>query len=275
MPVLNKLRAACRSVRLPFAILLGLILLYTGVLMPLNQYIISDIVLWYDTVWGDVVDVLAQLTETLIIACIFGFIIYALWKKERKMLIPTCVISALLLIFKYVFGVFTVGWAGGIFYFPDDLWTLLLSFGIELIMIVFTFVAARLLINRVTRRNEIIEKASQTLGKEPKPVGEFYPFRRVLLLRNPLQVSALLGMIAVLLLRTLSYVMQEIAYTMEGAVFTDADLPVVIFYWFLTILIPCCIGYFAVIGCILLMERLRVRKEMPPKSEAPDVKEEI
>ena len=190
------------------------------------------------------------------------------------MLIPLCVFSALVLIFKYVFGVFTEGWSGVSFYFPEDLWVLLSSLLIELAMIALTVGVALVPINRLKRRNAVIAKASRTLGKEAVLEGEFYPFRRILSFRNPLQVSAFIGCVIVLVMRTVAQIMDIVSDTVNsGVIYTSSDLLIELFYWAILILIPCLIGYFVVIGFIRFSERCRLKVEAP-SDNAANVKNE-
>ena len=270
---MSKMKTVYKAARFPVIVILALVLLYTAVLLPIYHYFYFDTVM-QETVWFDVIDVLAQWAEPMIIFCIFGFLIHAAWQKERKALIPLCAISAFSLVFKYVFGVFTDGWSGVSFYFPEDLWVLISSLLIELGMIALTVGVALVLINRLKRRNAVIAKASRTLGKEVAPEGEFYPFRRVLNFRNPLQLSAFLGAVIVLIMRTVAQIMDIISDTVNsGVIYTSTDLLIELFYWALLILIPCLIGYFVVIGFIRFSERCRLKVEAP-SDNAPDVKAE-
>ena len=243
-----------KALRLPAIFLFGLMVLYSCVIMPLYQYISFDAVL-SNSVLLDLIDFLANLLEPLLIATVFGFLIHGVYEYGLGHCRPLLILTGVALLLKYILGVFTVGWMGGSFYFPDDLWSLLVSLLIECAEIALVAFLAHKLISPAKEENRILKNASETLGKEYQPKTVFFPIKRPLSRKNPLLRTAFWGMIAVLGLLTLTYAIDEILFSVSGAFFTFADLPIVLLYWFLMVLVPSITGYFVALGCILLAHK--------------------
>jgi hypothetical protein len=70
-----------------------------------------------------------------------------------------------------------------------------------------------------------------------------------------LQRTVFWGIVAVLGMRTLSYLIDEIAYTVRFVGFAAKDLPVTLVYWLILIVIPCLLAYLLALGCIKLSEK--------------------
>ncbi|MBE6703165.1 MAG: hypothetical protein E7585_07130 [Ruminococcaceae bacterium] len=248
-----------KALRLPAIFIFGLVTLYSCAIMPLNQYILSDVVLWYNTIWGDVMDFFAHMLETLIIAAIFGFLIHSVYAYGIKKCRPLLILVGSALLFKYIAGVFAVGFVGGIFYFPEDLISILISLLIECVEIAFVAFLSHKLISGLRQANRTRKNAAKTLDKVYTPTGEFFPIRRPFSRSNPLLRSAFWGMIAVLGFRTLTYIINEIAYTLSGALLRLHDIPILLLYWILLIFCTACAGYFLALGCILLAEKEAIK----------------
>ena len=82
-----------KSLRLPALLIFGIYTLYSCVLMPLENYIFADILL-FQTIWGDVIDVLAHWFEIAGIAAILGTVIYARYRYPLRELPPMKVYDA-------------------------------------------------------------------------------------------------------------------------------------------------------------------------------------
>lgn len=232
--------------RLPAILIFSIYTLYSCVLMPLENYIFSDILL-FQTIWGDVIDVLAHWFEIAGIAAILGAVIYARYRYPLSELRPILILCSGALLYKYVAAVVAVGLSGGMFYFPEDVYSILVSLLIEVALVAFSLILCHRLLTAARNKENALSKASATLGKEHTPTDAFVPFKRPISRHNPLLRSAFWGMIAVLVLLSFSYVMEEIAFTAAIATFSVSDLPVLLVYWLLLFAIPCVGGYFLAI----------------------------
>lgn len=255
-----------KSLRLPALLIFGIYTLYSCVLMPLENYIFADILL-FQTVWGDIIDVLCHLFEVLGIAAILGAVIYARYCYPLHKIRPILILCGGALLYKYAASVIAVGISGGMFYFPEDLYSILLSLLIEMALIAFTLLLCHRLLTDANNREMELSKASATVGKEFTPTGDLVSFGRPFSRTNPLLRSAFWGMIAVLILRTVSYIIEEIAFTAAGATFTASDIPVLLIYWLLLFAIPCVGGYFLALYYMPLARCMEKRGEA---TNAPD-----
>jgi DNA polymerase-3 subunit gamma/tau len=127
-------------------------------------------------------------------------------------------------------------------------------------------------------RAEVLEvvtrKASAQLGQEYTPTGELVPFARPISRTHPLLRSAFWGMVAVLIALSLSYVIEEIAFTAAGATFSASDIPILLIYWLLLFAIPCVGGYFLAVYFMPFAKWLEERNEKKvPIAEDPNESE--
>ena len=230
--------------RLPAILIFGIYTLYSCVLMPLENYIFSDIIL-FQTLWGDVIDVLAHLFEVLGLAAILGAVIFARYRFPLRKLRPLLILCGGALLYKYVASVFAVGLlVNGIFRFPDDLYGILVSLLIEVAIVAFTLLLCHRLLEGTRKAENALSKAAAKLGKEHTPADDPLSFKRPFGLSNPLLCSAFWGMLAMLIIRSLSFIIEEIAFTAAGATFSAADIPVLLIYWLILFAAPCVSGYF-------------------------------
>lgn len=239
------------ALKLPAIFICGLAILYSCITMPLYQLVLTNAVL-STTILVDLLDFFSWCLETLVIATAFGFLIHAIYRYGLKGAQGLCCLIGGALLFKYVSGVFTVGWAGGSFYFPDDLWTLLISFFIEITVLVLVAFLAHKYTSARKQDNLTLEKASRQLGVEYTPKETFFPLRPILRLSNPLLCAAFWGTIAVFFFRALSFV---IFFLASAPFFTWADVPSFIIYLLILVVIPSVAGYFLTLGCIQLAEK--------------------
>ena len=246
--------------RLPAILIFGIYTLYSGVLMPLSNYIFSDALL-LKTVLGDLIDILSHWFEILGIAAILGTVIYARYRYPLHQLHPVLILCGGALLYKYVVAVVAVGLMGGMFYFPEDLYAILISLLIESAQIAFTLLLSHRLLTAFRDREAALSKASVTLGQEYTPADEPISFKRPLSRQNPLLRSAFWGMIVVLILNSFSFVMDEIAFTAAGVTFTASDIPVLLIYWLLLFVIPCVGGYLLAIYFPPFVKRMEARQE--------------
>lgn len=240
-----------KELRFPALFLFSFYALY-GIMKYFEQIVYFDFVLLYDTIWADVLDVLAHLLEVCGIAALIGFLLYAILQYGAKNIRSLYLLAGGALLFKYVTSTLAVGLAGGMLYFPEDLFSLLLSFLIESVEITFATILGHTLIRRSQEKNAALDRAATVLGRPAENKTEFLPFRRIISFQNPLQKTTFWSVLVVCGFRTMAYIIDEIAYTAAGALFSAADIPVTLLYWLILVAIPTVAGYFLALGCILL-----------------------
>ncbi|MBQ8356255.1 MAG: hypothetical protein IJX39_00440 [Clostridia bacterium] len=253
------------DLRLPALVIFGIYAVYSCALIPLYQYLSADLVL-SDTLWWDIVDFFLNLFEVLGVAASFGFLIHSIYHYGAKKCRGLYILIGGALIFKYVASIIAISIVGGSLDLTADFSSYVVSLLMEVTELTLVILLAHKWISAHIAQNRALKNAAETLGQEFIPRGETLPFRKLFSRTNPLQRPAFWGMIAVTVLRLISFVIGEIAYTLVGYGFSAADIPVILLYWLLLIFIPSFLGYLLALGCILLAEK----KKAPGPDAAPE-----
>lgn len=245
-----------QNLRRPALCTFGIYLIYAAVLAPLYRYIATDYVLC-DTVFFDIVDALYQIFEILGITAIIGFLCHGVYRFTYQKCLPLYLLSGGALLFKYVVSVVAISIVDGTLDLTADFTAYLISLSIELLSLVFAvFLTHKLTFDRV-RLDRERARAAETLGKEYRVTTEFLPFQRLFSRTNHLQRAAFWSILLFALLRVVAYIIDEIAFSVMGAFFTPADIPITLLYWALLIFLPAFLGYLLALGCMLWQERTK------------------
>lgn len=243
-----------KALRLPALVLFGIYAVYSIALVPLYQILSADLVL-SDTLLWDAVDLALSLFEVLGIGAAIGFLVQGVYRYTFKGCLKLYYLIAGALLFKYVTSIVSVSIVMGTLDLTADFLSMLVSLLIEAGELALVVFLSHKLVTALCVQNEIRAAGAKVLGAEFIPEGEFYPFRTVFSRQNRLQRTVFWGIVAVLGMRTLSYLIDEIAYTVRFVGFTAKDLPITLVYWLILIVIPCLLAYLLALGCIKLSEK--------------------
>ena len=245
-----------KALRLPAFILFGIYAVYSIALVPLYQIVSADLALSETLLW-DALDLTLNLFETLGIGAAIGFLVQGVYRYTAKDCVNLYYLIGGALLFKYVASIASVSIVMGSLDLTYDFFSYFLSLLIEVAELAFVVYLGHKLITTLCVKNELRASGAKVLGEAFTPEGEFYPFHSLFSRANRLQRTAFWGIIAVLGLRTLSYVIDEIAYTIRFVGFSVADIPITLIYWLILIAIPCFLAYLLSLGCIMLLEKKR------------------
>ncbi|MBE6605013.1 MAG: hypothetical protein E7639_04850 [Ruminococcaceae bacterium] len=220
-----------------------LMVIYAFLLVPAYEIIAFDITL-ASTLLFDGVDMLMGWVEIIVLALALALLITAVYRAGSAVRCRALYIllgGALLL--KYIGSIIALSVVHGALDATLNYGSYVLSLLLELLPLAL----AVLLTHRYTVRTNadaaIRKKALERLSAAPEAQVDLLPFKNPFHRPNPLQKIALLALGLICAIRLLAYIMNEIAYVILGFSFKASDLPVTLLYAFLTVLLPCFIGY--------------------------------
>ena len=228
-----------QKLRLPVLILFAGVASYACVLVPLLQYLINDIVL-RSTLLLDAMDLLSRHLEIVSSILLLEFVIFAIWRYSlggAKRLLAVC---ASVIAFKYLAAVVSYSVAFGSLDLTGGLTSYLFSFLLELAIAAAVVFLCVQLISPQKDAHEARRAAAETLGREFSEKDPCYPFQNLFSYRNPVLLTTLISVLTVFALQTLAFVISYVS----GAPMQASDIPVMLVYEVILILIPCAYSYF-------------------------------
>ena len=240
------------ALRLPTIVLFSLFALYSCVLIPLYQFLITDVV-WMNSIWLDIVDLLCQHVETLGSVALLTFALFGIYRYRVSGAKQILLIAFGALCFKYVAAIIAVSIEYGSIDLTGGLTGFIVAFFIELSILALIVLLAHRFVTAYQDEQKAKKAASATLERpfEEKPL---YPFERLFSLKNLIQSILLIGILTVVLWRLAAAIISEFAY---GVLLQPGDVPVILFYWFILIILPAFYSYFLA----LLFFKLCVKQE--------------
>jgi hypothetical protein len=247
----------------PFLILLlALLALYSCVLVPAYQIIASDLVLM-DTLWFDAVDLLLQWAEIAGSGALFAFAVFGAVRGGRQELKRMLLILGGALLFKYVAAILAISIVYGTIDFTYNYGGYIAAFLIEAGLLGALLYFSCRLSEQHQAKNRATKNAAATLGIAAQQEPPLLPFTAFFERKNPLQRIVMLAMGVYTALRLATFIISDIAFSVAGVLFTAADIPVMLLYWLILILIPCFLTYLMI--CLLLRW---AEKRAAPSNEA-------
>ena len=239
-----------KSIFKPFLILMLVVhALYSCVLIPLYQIIACDLVLM-DTLWFDAVDLLLQWVEIAGSAVLFAFAAFSAVQWKKAYLKQTVLCLGGVLLFKYVAAIIAISVVYGTLDFTYNYSGYVAAFLIEAgLCALLTVLCYRLVLVR-DARIRATQNAATTLGITVEQESPLLPFNSFFDKKNPLLRIVMLAMGVYTALRLLSFILSDIAFSIAGVLFTVEDIPPMLLYWLILILIPCFLAYLLI--CLLL-----------------------
>ena len=228
-----------QKLRLPILILFAGVASYACVLVPLLQYLINDIVL-RSTLLLDAMDLLSRHLEIVSSILLLEFLIFAIWRYSlsgAKRLLAVCVG---VIAFKYLAAVLSYSVAFGSLDLTGGLTSYLFSFLLELALAALVVFLSVQLITPKQKAHAERRAAAATLEQEFQENDPCYPFQKLFSHRNPVLLTTLISVLTVFALQTLAFVISFVS----GAPMQASDVPVMLVYEVILILLPCAYSYF-------------------------------
>ncbi len=229
---------------LRISVLLAFLLaaLTSAVLLPAYRLVGTDFVL-RATLLYDLVDLLWQWSETFLLGLLVTLTVLGVHQAGITGARPLYVICGGALLFKYFAAIIAYAIIEGSLDLSVNYGTTAFALMLELLMLA----AVAYLTHRMTSaRNEQArtkKKAAKRLNTQIEAEKPLLPLASLFGKGNPLQNALYLGIGTVALLRFLSFIASEIAFSMQGVPFTWADLPITLLYLLLTVLLPAFLAY--------------------------------
>lgn len=220
-----------------------LMAIYAFLLVPAYEIIAFDVTL-SSTLLFDAADMLMSWVEIIALSLIVSLLIVAVYRTgTAKACRALYVLVGGAFLLKYIGAVIALSIVHGAL----DSTLNYVSYLVSLLLELLPLALAAFLTHRYTAAAQADanarRKALQRLGSAPEASVDLLPFHRIFDRQNPLQRFTLLSIGVITAFRLLAYIMSEIAYIMLGFSFTVGDLPVTLLYAFLTVLLPCFLGY--------------------------------
>lgn len=225
--------------RLGALVLFGIFALYGCVFAPLYQYLISDIVL-QATLWLDLVDLLFQYTEFFGTAALFAFLVHAVYKNGVKGSSRMLILCGGAIAFKYLATVISISIINGSVNLVGGLTEYVFAFLLESALTFVAVYLAHRLVTPHTQRYAECRHASIVLGKPLQEHDGCFPFRRLFDRTNPVQRTLFISLVIVTAWRLAAFVISDFAY---GLAITLADVPIMVLYWVILVLVPGFLSY--------------------------------
>ena len=238
-----------KALRLPTILIFSMLALYSCVMVPLRQFLATDIV-WNESVWFALVDLLWMHLEIVISVALLTFVVYGVYRYRLSGIKDVVKISAAALLFKYVAAIIAFSIEFGSIDLTGELTSFLVGFLIDLALIALALFLTHRFVTPHQLDYEAKLAAAQTLGRtfEEKPI---YPFQKIFSLKNPLQRLLFLCAANVGLWRLLA----DIPETFRYGFFDATDILVAFISWFILFIIPACYSYFLSLAFFKLCNR--------------------
>jgi hypothetical protein len=192
------------------------------------------------SIWLDIVDLLCQHIETVSTVSLLTFAIFGIYRYRLSGAKSVLLIIGCALLFKYVAAMAAVSLLFGSIDLTGGLTGYLVALLIEVALIaLIVFLCVRL----ISPRQAAYEEKKAAAKQLDRPFGEepLYPAKTLFSVKNPIQRVLFIGILIVLLWRLAAALISEFAY---GVLLQPGDVPVILTYWFLLILLPAFYSYF-------------------------------
>ena len=199
-------------------------------------------------------------TEILGGAVMMAFLLVGVYRAGSAVAAkPLLYLAGGALLFKYVATIIAISVVYGSFDATMDFGSYILSLLLEAApCVLLVFLAHRLVVADRAHRRELANAAA-ALGQEQALPPQLLPFSRVFGKDAPLQRVLYICIGVLCGLRALSFILSEIAFSLIGYGFTAADIPVILLYFSLLVLLPCVLGYLL---AYLVIRRLSAKNEV-------------
>ncbi len=228
-----------KDLRLPAILMLGIYAVYGLVLTPLFQFLLTDIVL-QGTLWLDLVDLLIHHAEIYASAVLFAFLVRSIYRYGIAASKPVFLLAGIALALKYLFAIIGFSVIFGSIDLTGSLTGYLFSFLLETTLAALTVLLSYRMILPQTEAYQARKNASLVLQRPFSENDPCLPLDGLFSRRNPLQRVLFWSVLSVLIWRLAAYIISDLAYGLD---FVAGDIPVMLLYWLILIILPCFFGY--------------------------------
>ena len=227
-----------KALRLPLILVFAVIALYSCVLVPLLQYVGSDIVL-SSTLWLDFLDLLSHHAEIVGGILVLEFLIFVLYRYTLTRAKALLFVIAGAILFKYAAAIIAYSVVFGSLDLTGSLSGYAVALALEFLIAALVLLLS---VRSITPAQAQFEAraAAKALGRDFEEKDPCYPFERPLSWKNPVLRTTLLATLAVFVAQSAAFVISFVT----GAPMQGADVPVLLVYELLLILLPCAYSYF-------------------------------
>ena len=244
------------TVRLGALMIFGIYAIYGCVLIPVMEYVASDWAL-LTTVLYDILDLLLNIAEVLGAGATFGLLAHAVYTHGAPACLPFYCIAGGGIVFKYFSSLIAVSIVRGSLDLTGDFASLIVSMLIELAECAITVFLAHILTQQLHAENKRMENAARTLHQTVDTRARTFPFKGLFSKTNVLQLTTFWSMILLTAVRLISFIIADVSY---AGFYKLDEMPTVLLYWLILILIPSFLGYLLSLGVMLLAERMEQKK---------------
>ncbi len=226
------------ALRLPTIVIFSLLALYSLALVPLREYLWSDLVL-SESVWFALTDLVWMHLGIIASVALLTFVTFGIYHDRLRGSKHVLLLTAAALLFKYVAAIVTFSIEYGSLDLTGNLVGFLVNLLIELALVALTIFLAHRFITRKQISYEAKKSAAEKLNRpfEEKPL---YPFQKCFSLKNPLQRILLINVIIV----ALGQILIDIPQTFQYGIFGASDVVIAVISWGVLIFIPAFYSYF-------------------------------
>lgn len=228
-------KALCYPLILVFAV----IALYSCFLIPLTQHVASDIVL-SSTLWLDFLDLASHHAEIVGGILLLELLIFAVYRYTLSGAKKLLAIAAGAILFKYVAAIIAHSVVFGSLDLTGGLSGYVVALALEFAIAALVLVLCTLTVTPAQKQFEARAAAAKTLNRTFDEQDPCYPFARPFGWKNPVLKATLLATLTVCLVQSAAFVISFIT----GAPMQSSDIPVLLIYELLLILLPCFYSYF-------------------------------
>ena len=239
-----------KRLRLPILILFATVALYACVLIPLLQYLINDVVLSTMLVF-DALDLLSRHLEIVASILLLEFLVFAVYRYRLSGARQPLILAACVLGFKYLAAVVTYSIAFGSLDLTGGLTPYLVSLLLELALAIVILFFSVQTITPIQSAFLARRAAAETLQREFGEQDPCYPFPRLFSWKNPVLRMTFVCVLAVFVLQSTAFIISFVS----GAPMQAGDIPVMLAYEAVLILLPCAYSYFIAIPFFKLCVR--------------------
>ena len=227
-----------KALQIPAILIFSLIALYSCAMVPLRQYLATDVV-WNESIWFAIVDLLWQHLETIISVALLTFVVFGVYRYRLHGIKNVLLITVAALLFKYVAAIVSFSVEFGSLDLTGELTGFVVALLIELALIALVLFLSHRFITLFQINQENKKDAAKKLDR-PFEETVLYPFKKPFSFKNPLQRILFICVANVALWRLLA----DIPETFRYGFFDATDILVAVISWVILIIIPAFYSYF-------------------------------
>ncbi len=230
------------QLRLPAILLFCVYTLY-ALAAAAYEYVATDIVL-LGTLWFDAIDIVTRYVEIFGAAVLLALLVFFVYRHGARNAAPAYWLAVIALVYKYLATVLAVSLVGGAIDLTGGLVTYTVAVLMELLLAAIAVFLAHRYITPTMEQYESQVAAAKTLQQDADFPNPCYPFRTLLSFKNPVLLTLFWCIVALCVFHAASFLILFIS----GSPLLAADIPVMLIYLVILVLIPSALAYLVARG---------------------------